>query len=43
MNLVVSAMFYSDETMHKIYVDEGAFDYIYQLPQMFYSFIISTI
>jgi hypothetical protein len=42
MNLVISAMFYSDETMHKIYVDNGAFNYIYQLPQMFYSFIIST-
>ena len=42
MNLVVSAMFYSDETMHKIYEDEGLFDFIYQLPQMIYSFIIST-
>ena len=43
MNLVVSAMFYSDETMHKIYVDEGLFDFIYQLQQMIYSFIISTV
>ena len=43
MNLVVSAMFYSDETMHKIYVDEGLFDFIYQLPQMIYSFIIFTV
>ena len=43
MNLVVSAMFYSDETMHKIYIDKGKFDYTYQLPQMLYSFIISTI
>ena len=42
MNLVVSAMFYSDETIHKIYEDEGLFDFIYQLPQMIYSFIIST-
>ena len=42
-NLVVSAMFYSDFTMHKIYIDEGLFDFIYQLPQMIYSFIISTI
>ena len=36
-------MFYSDSTMHKIYVDEGSFDFTYQLPQMFYSLIISTI
>ena len=36
-------MFYSDETMHKIYVEKGKFDFTYQLPQMIYSFIISTI
>ena len=36
-------MFYSDSTMHKIYIDDGSFDFTYQLPQMFYSFIISTI
>ena len=36
-------MFYSDETMHKIYIDEGSFDFTYQLPQMVYSLIISTI
>ena len=34
-------MFYSDDTMHKIYVDKGSFDFTYQLP--IYSFIISTI
>ena len=42
MNLTVSAMFYTDSTMHKIYVDDGAFDFTYQLPQMIYSLIIST-
>ena len=42
INYLVSAMFYSEDTMHKIYVDEGSFDFTYQLPQMFYSFIIST-
>ena len=42
MNYVVSAMFYSDSTMHQIYVEEGLFNFLYQLPQMFYSFIIST-
>jgi len=43
INLTVSAMFYSDTTMHKIYVDDGAFDFTYQLPQMVYSLIISLI
>ena len=43
INYVINAMFYSDSTMHKIYVEEGAFDFTYQLPQMFYSLLISTI
>ena len=43
INFTVSAMFYSDETMHKIYTEKGAFDFTYQLPQMIYSFIISSI
>ena len=41
-NVVVSAMFYSESTMNKIYLEDGAFDLTYQLPKMFYSFIIST-
>ena len=43
INYLVSAMFYSDSTMHKIYEDEGAFDFTYQIPQMFYSLIISSL
>jgi len=43
INYAVSAMFYSDDTMHKIYEDKGLFDFTYQLPQMIYSFIISSI
>ena len=43
INYAVSAMFYSDSTMHKIYLDEGSFDFTYQLPKMFYSLIISSI
>ena len=35
-------MFYSDDTMHKIYEDKGSFDFT-QLPQMVYSLIISSI
>ena len=43
INFIVSAMFYSDDTMNKIYVDEGKFDFIYQIPQMLYSAILSFI
>ena len=44
MNLVVGAMFYSDETMHKIYVDFGKFDFIsITKNDIIYSCIISTI
>ena len=43
INYIVSAMFYSDSTMHQIYEEEGSFNFTYQLPQMFYSLIISTI
>ena len=43
INYVISVMFYSDNTMHKIYIDKGAFDFTYQLPQMIYSLLISSI
>ena len=43
INYVVSAMFYSEDTMHQIYVESGSFNFAYQLPQMFYSLIISSI
>ena len=43
INYVVSAMFYTDETMHKIYVEAGSFNFIYQIPQMIYSSIITAI
>ena len=37
----LNALFFNDETMHKIY--EGDFNFIYQLPQIAYSTIISFI
>ena len=43
INYFISSMFYSDSTMHKIYKDEGAFDFTYQLPKMAYSLIISAL
>ena len=43
INFVFSAMFYSEETMHKIYVEKGKFDFGHQLPIMIYTLIISYI
>ena len=37
----MSVVFYSDDTMHKIYIDQSSFDFTYQLPQMIYSSLIS--
>ena len=39
----VNALFFTDSTMHKIYIDKGNIDMIYQIPQILYSTIISTI
>ena len=40
---VVNALFFNDNTMHKIYEDKGSFNFIYQLPQIIYSSIISAL
>ena len=37
----INALFFNDNTMHKIYEDKGSFNFIYQLPQILYSSIIS--
>ena len=39
----VNAFFFTDETMHKITVDHGVFNIIYQIPQIAYSTVISVI
>ena len=39
----VNALFFSDDTMHKIHEDGGEFNFWYQLPQIIYSTIISYI
>ena len=40
---IVNAFFFNDSTMHKIYEDEGIFNFIYFIPQILYSTIISSI
>ena len=41
LSFVVNALFFNDETMHKIYEDKGAFDFIYNIPQILLSSLIS--
>ena len=41
-NYAINALFFNDDTMHKIYEDHGKFDILYQLPQIIYSYLIST-
>ena len=41
INYTVNALFFNDNTIHKIYEDEGSFNFIYQLPQIIYSSLIS--
>ena len=42
-SIAINALFFNDSTMHKIYAEHGEFDFLYQLPQIIYSTIISTV
>jgi hypothetical protein len=39
----INGFFFNDDTMHKINEDNGNFNFLYQLPQIFYSSIVSAI
>ena len=39
----INGFFFSDATMHKIHEDNGSFNILFQLPQILYSTIISSI
>ena len=39
----VNALFFNYTTLHKIYIDKGSFDFLFQIPQILYSTIISSI
>ena len=41
--LTINALFFNDKTMHKIYEDQGNFNFVYQIPQIIYSTIISSL
>ena len=42
VTFTVNALFFNDSTMHQIYEDEGNFNFIYQIPQIIYSSLISV-
>ena len=42
IGFTVNALFFDDNSMHKIYKDKGKYDFIYQLPQIIYFSIISS-
>ena len=41
LDFSVNALFFTDDTIHKIYEDKGKFNFLYQIPQILYSTIIS--
>ena len=41
--LTINAFFFNDETMHKIYKENGVYNILYRIPQILYSSIIPTI
>ena len=43
INYTINALFFTDKTLHQIYEDKGKYKILYQLPQIIYSTIISSI
>ena len=43
LSLNINGFFFSDKTMHKIYEDEGAANYLYQLSEIIFTTIISSV
>ena len=42
VHFTINALFFNDDTMHKIYLDEGSFNFVYQILQIIYSSLISA-
>ena len=41
--ITISGFFFTDKTMHKVYENNGQFNFVYQIQQIIYSSLISTI
>ena len=42
LHFTINALIFLDEKMHIIYVDKGHFNFVYQIPQIIYSSLISS-
>ena len=42
-DMAMNVFFFSDETMHKMFLDYGKYNFIQQIPQIFYSTLISKL
>ena len=43
LSFSTNALFFNDTTLHKIYEDQGEYNFIYQIPNILYSTIISSL
>ena len=43
VHFTINALFFNDDTMHTIYLEEGEFNFIYQIPIIIYSSLISGV
>ena len=41
--MIMNVFFFSDESMHKLFLNFGKYDFVQQIPQMMYSIIISKL
>ena len=41
--LTINAFFFTDKTMNKLYIDNGSYNFIFQIPQIILSSLISTV
>ena len=41
--MAMNALFFTDETMHKLYLSYGKYDFVQQIPQIVYSTILSQL
>ena len=39
-DFTINALFFNDDTMHKIYQDKGKYNLLFQIPQILYSTLI---
>ena len=43
LSLAINALFFNDSNIHKIYEEEGNFNFLYQIPNIIYSSILSSV